>query len=88
MKTDDEIQNEKNFMDMLARIRPDLWSVEVYRQELGFGDVGWLKQVLKKVFDIYTDSAYGDVVIMIRGKKGKLTFKKIEIERVEEEIFS
>ena len=86
MKSDDEILNEKKFMDLLAQIRPDLWSIEILRQELNYANIGWLMEVMKQLYDIFCEGSYGDVTISLRGKQ-KMMIKSIEMRTFDEKIF-
>lgn len=69
-------ENEKRFVQALAKLRPDLWSVEVFRQELGFRDMEWLKSIMKGIYFISTGSGYGQVMIGIQKGKIKLVESK------------
>jgi len=64
-----ESENEKKFMEILGNMRPDLWSIEMFRQELGFKDLSWLKDIMKSVFNIAVGSGAGESIIEVRSRK-------------------
>ena len=86
MKSREEIENEKRFMEILAYLRPDLWSIEAYRQSLELGDIEWLKDVMKAVFNTVVGSGYGEVVLEIRGKK-LIRIRGTEMTLIEKDLF-
>lgn len=79
-------RNEEQFMEILGRMRPDLWSVEKYRQELKLKDLGWLKEVMKSVFNIAVGTGLGETIIEIR--EGKLIrIRGRETKHIDEVLF-
>lgn len=82
-KSKEEVINEKKFMEILGQMRPDLWGIEIYRQELGFQDIDWLRNVMRAVFNITTGIAFGDIRISIRNGR-IISIKTSEIEILRE----
>ena len=81
-----ENKNEEKFMEILGKMRPDLWSIEMYRQELKFKDISWLKEVLKSVFNIAVGSGTGESIIEVRGRK-LIRIRGRETTHVDEALF-
>lgn len=81
-----EINNEKKFMDILAKFRPDIWGMEVFRQELNMNNLDWLRNVMRGVYNIGTGTGYGTVSIEIKENKVYLITSK-EVDKIEKRLF-
>ena len=81
-----EIENEKKFMDLLAKFRPDIWSMEIFRQELQMENLDWLRNVMRGVYNIGVGTGFGTVSIEIKNHSIYLITSR-ETDMVDKKLF-
>lgn len=85
-KSKKEIANEKKFMDLLAKARPDIWAMEVFRQELNMANLDWLRNVMRGVYNIGSGTGFGEVIIQIKNNRIYLIMSK-ETDKMDKRLF-